>query len=83
MATPYQLSATDAAQGPCNESNAGQSAFVQAVIFDPNTSTLSAYEPLVIDKGTQPAIAPMAPILPQGAVVGIWFGFNGTILHLT
>ncbi|MBV9616789.1 MAG: hypothetical protein JO031_15150, partial [Ktedonobacteraceae bacterium] len=28
LATPYQLSATDAAQGPCNEANAGQSAFV-------------------------------------------------------
>lgn len=82
LATPYQLSATDPAQGPCNEANAGQSAFVQAVIFDPNTNTLSAYEPLVIDQGTQPAVAPMAPILPKGAVVGIWFGFNGTFLHL-
>ena len=83
LATPYQLFATDPAQGPCNEANAGQSAFAQAVIFDPNTNTLSAYEPLVIDRGTQPAIQPMVPQLPRGAIVGIWFGFNGTFLHLT
>ncbi len=82
LATPYQLSATDPAQ-TCNENNANQSAFVQAVIFDPATNTLSAYEPLVIDKGTKPAIDPVVPQLPQGAVVGLWFGFNGTFLHLT
>jgi hypothetical protein len=83
LATPYQLFATDEDQGPCNEANANQSAFVQAVIFDPATNALSAYEPLVIDRGTQPAIAPVVPQLPQGAIVGLWFGFNGTILHLT
>ncbi|GAC1477730.1 MAG: hypothetical protein NVS2B12_32120 [Ktedonobacteraceae bacterium] len=83
LATPYQLFAADPAQGACNEANAGQSAFVQAVIFDPNTNTLSAYEPLVIDRGTQPAVAPMTPQLPRGSIVGIWFGFNGTFLHLT
>ncbi len=83
LATPYQLSATDPAQGACNEANAGQSAFVQAVIFDPAANTLSAYEPLVIDKGTQPAVVPTAPTVPNGAIVGLWFGFNGTILSLT
>ncbi len=83
LATPYQLFATDAAQGPCNEANAGQSAFAQAVIFDPANNTLSAYEPLVIDQGTQPAVAPVVPTLPKNAIVGIWFGFNGTFLHLT
>jgi hypothetical protein len=83
LATPYQLFAPDAAQnGPCNEANAGQSAFVQGVIFDPNTNTFSIYSPLVIDKGTQPAVAPTAPTLPQGVVVGLWFGFNGTNLTL-
>ena len=29
LATPYQLTATDPAAGPCNEANAGQTAFVQ------------------------------------------------------
>jgi hypothetical protein len=82
LATPYQLSATDPAQGPCNEANTAQSAFVQAVIFDPAANSLSAYEPLVIDQGTKPAIDPVVPQIPQGAVVALWYGFNGTILHL-
>src|SRR5579864_4916795 len=30
LATPYQLVATNPANGPCNEANANQSAFVQA-----------------------------------------------------
>ncbi len=83
LATPYQFFATDAAQGPCNEANTGQSAFVQAVIYDPAANTLSAYEPLVVDQGTQPAVAPVVPQIPRGAIVALWFGFNGTDLHLT
>ncbi|HEY7417021.1 MAG TPA: hypothetical protein VH593_17675, partial [Ktedonobacteraceae bacterium] len=83
LATPYQLFAPDAnANGPCNEANTAQSAFVQATIYDPNAHTFSVYNPLVIDQGTQPAVAPTAPTLPAGAVVGIWFGFNGTNLTL-
>ena len=35
LATPYQLKATDRADGPCHESNPAQSAFVQGVIYDP------------------------------------------------
>lgn len=82
LATPYQLSATNPANGPCNEANGGQSAFVQGVIYDPATGAFSVYSPLVIDAGTQPAVAPKAPTLPQGAVVGLWFGFNGSNLTL-
>jgi hypothetical protein len=82
LATPYQLVATNAGNGPCNEANANQSAFVQADILDPQTGQISAYEPLVIDQGTTPAIQPVAPNLPRNAVVAIWFGFNGTFLTL-
>src|SRR5579884_1143726 len=83
LATPYQLLGTDAAaNGPCNEANDGQSAFVQATIFNPADDTFSVYSPLVVDQGTQPAVAPVVPTLPAGAVVGIWFGFNGTNLTL-
>src|SRR5579871_3692444 len=83
LATPYQLFAPDAAQnGPCNEANANQSAFVQATIYNPATGAFSVYSPLVIDQGTQPAVAPTVPTLPASAVVGIWFGFNGTNLTL-
>jgi hypothetical protein len=82
LATPYQLVATNPADGPCNEANPAQSAFVQGVIYDPAKGTFSVYNPLVIDKGTQPAVAPTAPTLPKGAVVGLWFGFNGDTLQL-
>lgn len=82
LATPYQLQATDPNAGPCNEANADQTAFVQGAIFDPATGQISIYNPLVIDAGTQPAAAPVVPTLPQNAIVGLWFGFNGTTLTL-
>jgi choice-of-anchor A domain-containing protein len=83
LATPYQLVGTDAAaDGPCNESNANQSAFVQAAIINTDTGQISIYNPLVIDQGTSPAVAPVVPTLPQNSVVALWFGFNGNILTL-
>ncbi|WP_280690513.1 hypothetical protein [Kitasatospora sp. GAS204B] len=82
LATPYRLTATDPAQGACHESNANQSAFVQATVIDPGTGTISVYDPLVIDNGSTPAAAPVVPTLPANAVVGIWFGYNGNTLTL-
>jgi hypothetical protein len=83
LSTPYQLFAPDAAaNGACNEANVNQSTFVQGVIFDPATGNMSVYSPLVIDQGTQPAVAPTVPTLPAHAVVALWFGFNGTLLTL-
>jgi hypothetical protein len=82
LATPYQLLAADPANGPCNEANAAQAAFVQGAVLDPATGTISIYNPLVIDQGTQPAATPVAPTLPRGAIVGLWFGSNGTTLTL-
>ncbi|MGB9153577.1 MAG: hypothetical protein WCD70_10880 [Alphaproteobacteria bacterium] len=80
LATPYTLAATDPAQGPCDETNGAQSAFVQAAIFDPATQTISVYNPLIINEGTNPAASPVLPTLPKGAVVALWFGFNGSTL---
>src|SRR5947199_1576281 len=82
LATPYQLVATDSANGPCNEANAAQSAFVQAAIIDPATRKIAVYDPLVVDQGTQPAMPPVVPALPNGGIVGIWFGSNGNTLTL-
>lgn len=82
LATPYQLFATNAADGACDEANTNQSAFVQAVIYNPANGSFSVYSPLVINAGTQPAVAPVVPTLPPGAVVGIWFGFNANNLTL-
>lgn len=82
LATPYILKATNPANGPCHEANPMQSAFVQAAAVNPATGALAVYDPLVIDRGTQPAVAPVVPTLPAGSVVGIWFGFNGEVLRL-
>ena len=82
LATPYHLVATDPAKGACHELVAEQSAFVQAAIFDPGTGQISVYSPLVVDKGSTPAADPVVPVLPPGAVVAIWFGYNGDNLTL-
>jgi hypothetical protein len=82
LATPYQLFATDTANGACDEANTAQSAFVEATVVDPATGALSVYRPLVVDKGAQPAAPEVVPALPKNAVVGLWFGFNGDNLTL-
>jgi hypothetical protein len=82
LATPYQLVATNPADGACHEADPNQSAFVEAAILDPETGRLSIYRPLVIDQGTTPAAAPVVPDLPDNAVVGLWFGYNGMNLAL-
>src|SRR5438132_9422433 len=82
LATPYQFMATNPANGPCNESNPNQAAFVQAAIIDPATGQISVYDPLVIDHDTQPAIPPVVPKLPARGVVAIWFGANSNTLTL-
>jgi hypothetical protein len=76
LATPYQLVATDPDNGPCNESNPNQAVFVQGAVIDPATGHIAIYNPLVIDKGTKPAIAPVVPQLPPGGIVALWGGGN-------
>ena len=83
LATPYQLVATNPANGPCHETNAEeQSAFVQAAVIDPFSGKISIYNPLVIDKGATAARAPVLPALPLFGIVALWFGFNGGTLTL-
>ena len=52
-------------------------AFVQATILDPATGALSVYDPLVVTRGTRPAVRLPVPAIPANAVVTIDFGFNG------
>jgi hypothetical protein len=82
LGTPYQLTATSPAGGPCHEGNAAQAAFVQGAILDPATGKISVYNPLVVDAGTAPAVLPDPPLLPPHAIVALWFGFNGDVLTL-
>lgn len=79
LATPYVLGST--AGTVCTESNQDTAAFVQAVILNPATGQVSAYNPVVED-ATTPATPPPVPVLPPNAVVGIWTGFNDNILKL-
>jgi hypothetical protein len=84
LATPYQLTGpaggTPEATG-CQMSNSlNLGAFVQATILDPHSGKLYVYNPLVITAGTTPAVKPVVPKLPKGAIVTIDFGFNGTFL---
>ena len=80
LATPWQLAEADT--GPCHEANPDASAFVEAAILDPATGQVSVYDPLVVDRGSQPAVAPTVPTLPAGAIIGIWVGYNGDNLTL-
>ena len=82
LATPYQLTATDPANGACHEADDSQAAFVQGAILNPATGQISVYDPLVIDAGTAAAVAPVLPAVPANAVVALWFGFNGGDLTL-
>ncbi|PWT72803.1 MAG: hypothetical protein C5B60_09050 [Chloroflexi bacterium] len=80
LATPYQLKPGNSS--PCHESIPATAVFVQAAVLDPATGQISIYDPLVTDQGTKAAAQPVLPKLPANAVVGIWFGSNGTGLHL-
>jgi len=80
LATPYVLESTPGQA--CSEADTNVAAFVQATILDPATGQLSVYDPLVVTKGTAPAVAPVVPRLPRGAVVDILFGYNGSTLQL-
>jgi hypothetical protein len=84
LSTPWQLTGPDG-QSPeasgCTEANAASlGAFVQATILNRSTGALSVYEPLVITKGTTPAVPPVVPRLPRNSIVTIDVGFNGNDL---
>ena len=81
LATPYQLSATNPANGQCHEADAATAAFVQATVVSP-AGKVAVYNPLVIDAGARAAVQPVVPQIAPGSTVGIWFGFNGTNLTL-
>ncbi|KAF8949815.1 hypothetical protein BGZ46_004928, partial [Entomortierella lignicola] len=78
LAKPYILK-----KGNCDQTNPNEQVFVEATIFNPHTKTFSVYQPLVINEGTEPLIAPVVPKLPKGSIIGIWFGANSNSVTLT
>lgn len=79
LATPYVLRS---AGSQCSEGTPGTAAFVQAVILDKKTGDLRVYDPVVVNEGDAPAVAPPVPKLAPGSAVSIWTGFNGGELRL-
>ncbi len=76
LATPWVLG------DGCTWANGGtEGVFVEATILSP-AGQLEVYDPLVINQGTTPAVAPTAPTIAAGSQVIISSGFNGNALAL-
>lgn len=78
LATPWQLG------DGCDEAvnGATEGAFVEATILSP-AGQVQIYDPVVVNKGTKPAVAPTAPTIAAGSQVIVSVGFNGNALVLT
>src|SRR5207237_5601947 len=66
----------------CTWANGGtEGVFVEATILSPN-GQLQVYDPLVINQGTTPAVAPTPPTIAAGSQVILSVGYNGNALAL-
>jgi len=76
LATPWVLG------DGCTWANGGtEGVFIDATILAPN-GQLQVYDPLVINQGTTPAVAPAPPTIAAGSQVILSVGFNGNALAL-
>jgi hypothetical protein len=76
LATPWELG------DGCTWANGGtEGVFIDATILAPN-GQLEVYNPLVIDQGTTPAVAPTPPTIAAGSQVILSVGYNGNALAL-
>ncbi len=76
LATPWVLG------DGCTWANGGtEGVFIDATILSPN-GQLEVYNPLVINQGTTPAVAPVAPTIAAGSQVILSLGANGNALAL-
>ncbi len=73
LITPYQTNC-DMKTNP---------SFVEAVILDLDTNSLSVYHPLVINAGSTPLSPPVQFTMPKNSLVGLWFGSNANAISLT
>jgi hypothetical protein len=76
MATPWVLG------DGCTWANGGtEGVFIDATILAPN-GQIQIYNPLVINQGTTPAVAPTPPTIAAGSQVILSVGYNGGALAL-
>ena len=66
----------------CNQFDTNSAVFVESTILDIDTGKLFVYNPLVINKNTEPAAPIIAGILPANYVAIINIGSNGVGLNL-
>ena len=66
----------------CTQLLPEKAVFVEATILDKDTGNFFVYYPLVVDKGTQPAVLPQVLNLPVNNNVVIHFGTNNIVLKL-
>jgi hypothetical protein len=76
LATPWELG-----DGCTWANGATEGVFIDATILAPN-GQLQVYNPLVIDQGTTPAVAPTPPTIARGSQVILSVGYNGNALAL-
>jgi len=76
LATPWELG-----DGCTWANGATEGVFIDATILAPN-GQLQVYNPLVIDQGTTPEVAPTPPTIAPGSQVILSVGFNGSALAL-
>src|SRR5437773_178737 len=76
LATPWELG-----DGCTWANGATEGVFIDATILAPN-GQLQVYNPLVINQGTTPAVAPTPPTIARGSQVILSAGFNGNALAL-
>jgi hypothetical protein len=76
MATPWVLG-----DGCSWENGATEGVFIDATILAPN-GQIQVYNPLVINQGTTPAVAPTPPTVARGSQVILSVGYNGGALAL-
>ena len=76
LATPWVLG------DGCTWANGGtEGVFIDATILAPN-GQIQVYNPLVINQGTTPAVAPTPPTIARGSQVILSVGYNGGALAL-
>jgi hypothetical protein len=83
LSTPFQLTVRtgDPNSVTCDMAVTATQEFAEASILDPTTGKISVYFPLVANRGAV-TVKPTVPKIPVGAIIGIWFGFNGANLEL-
>lgn len=79
---PWFVSTNPISTVNCSQTVHGTEVFVEATIVDTQTGKLFVYNPLVIDKGTQPAVPPFTGTLPSHNQVIINVGANGNSVTL-